>query len=133
MKFTLTLCLALPLTANAFRFTDKKFGDTTKKENPLTLFAPGQIPSGAPIFAAPAFSPDGREVYFGEKNKDPDMYIMVSHKMGSQWSVPVPAAFSGMPALEPAYSPDGSYLIFASSRPSLTGGKRLNGNYNGKI
>lgn len=81
-----------------------------------TLFAPGVI-SGPADEMAPAFTPDGKSVYFTRSNGS-DYDIMVSHREGEGWSKPVVAPFSGQwRDLEPAMAPDGSYLIFASSRP----------------
>ena len=81
------------------------------------VFAPGVI-SGLANASAPAFSPDGRTVYFTRSNGS-DYDILVSRFDGAHWSTPVIAPFSGQwRDLEPAMAPDGSYLIFASSRPS---------------
>ena len=81
-----------------------------------TVFATGVI-SGPANNSAPAFSPDGKTVYFTRGNGS-DYDILVSHFDGKRWSTPVIASFSGQwRDLEPAMAPDGSYLIFASSRP----------------
>ncbi|HEY6621838.1 MAG TPA: hypothetical protein VIY68_20030 [Steroidobacteraceae bacterium] len=48
------------------------------------------------------------------------------------WSRPTVATFSGeWRDLEPAMSPDGSFLIFASNRPSNEHGQALDATYNG--
>jgi Tol biopolymer transport system component len=81
-----------------------------------SVFAPGLI-SGPADDEAPTFTPDGRTVYFFRGNSK-DYYIMESHRVGARWSTPRIASFSGhWRDLEPALAPDGSYLIFASSRP----------------
>ena len=81
-----------------------------------TVFSPGVI-SGPADEMAPAFTPDGKTVYFTRDNGT-DYDIMVSHHEGSGWSKPEIAPFSGKwRDLEPAMAPDGSYMIFASSRP----------------
>lgn len=81
-----------------------------------TVFAPGVI-SGPANEMAPAFTPDGDTVYFTRHNGD-DYDILVSHREGESWSTPVIAPFSGQwRDLEPAMAPDGSYMVFASSRP----------------
>src|SRR5690349_11074417 len=80
------------------------------------LFAAGVI-SGAANDAAATFSPDGKSVYFFRSNGQ-DSDIMSSHLDGMSWSPPVIAPFSGhWRDLEATMAPDGSYLIFASSRP----------------
>src|SRR5690348_7760990 len=80
------------------------------------VFAPGVI-SALANASAPASPPDGKTVYFTRGNGS-DYDILVSHYDGRRWSTPEIAPFSGQwRDLEPAMAPDGSYLIFASSRP----------------
>lgn len=80
------------------------------------VFAPGVI-SGPADDEGPTFTPDGRTVYFFRNNSS-DYFIMESHRLKDGWSTPVIAPFSGQwRDLEPALSPDGSYMIFASTRP----------------
>jgi hypothetical protein len=81
-----------------------------------TLFAPGAI-SGPANDAGPTFSADGKTVYFFRSNGS-DYDILVSHFSSGRWSGAAIAEFSGQwRDLEPALAPDGSYLVFASSRP----------------
>lgn len=95
------------------------------------VFAPGVI-SGAAHESAPAFTPDGKTVYFCRSNFNQSA-IMVSHLADGRWSKPVVAEFSGIwRDQEPAMAPDGSYLIFISNRPIEAGGKPLDGQFNGK-
>jgi Tol biopolymer transport system component len=90
------------------------------------IFAPGVI-SGAAHDSAPAFSPDGKTVYFGRGNNAAD-FILVSHLLGSRWTEPTIAQFSGRWLdMEPAMSPDGTYLIFVSNRPATAGSLPING------
>src|SRR5579859_7530720 len=87
------------------------------------LFAPGII-SGAVHDASPAFSPDGKTVYFHRSGPGLAGVILVSHLREGRWSEPEIASFSGVwQDIEPAMAPDGSYLIFASNRPIVPGGK----------
>jgi Tol biopolymer transport system component len=80
------------------------------------VFAPGVI-SGPANDAGPTFTSDGKTVYFFRSNGS-DYFIMESHRVKGGWSSPSIAPFSGQwRDLEPALAPDGSYLIFASSRP----------------
>jgi len=96
------------------------------------IFAPGVI-SGPANDAAATFSPDGRTVYFFRSNGD-DYDIMTSHLDHKRWSIPTIAPFSGRwRDLEPAMAPDGSYLIFASSRPVGASHKALDGHWGGQF
>jgi Tol biopolymer transport system component len=66
-----------------------------------------------------AFTPDGRSVYFtiGTPNNSFSA-IVVSRFEGGRWKTPEMASFSGQyKDQEPAISPDGSRLFFASTRP----------------
>lgn len=95
------------------------------------VFAPGVI-SGPSDDLAPAFTPDGKSVYFFRSNGS-DYDIVVSHLDGRAWSKPVIAPFSGKwRDLEPAMAPDGSYLIFASSRPLPGKGTPPDGDWGGQ-
>ncbi len=80
------------------------------------VFAPGVI-SGPADDEGPTFTADDKTVYFFRANSK-DYFIMESHRVKGSWSSPSIAPFSGQwRDLEPALAPDGSYLIFASSRP----------------
>lgn len=82
------------------------------------VFAPGVI-SGPANDADPCFSLDGRAVVFSRNNT-----IMESHLVGATWSKPEVAAFSGQwPDQQPTAAPDGSFLVFVSSRPISPGDK----------
>ena len=96
------------------------------------VFAPGII-SGPANDAAATFSPDGKTVLFFRSNGD-DYDIMVSRLHGGRWSHPMLAPFSGhWRDLEPAMAPDGSYLIFASSRPIDGSDKPIDGHWGGEL
>jgi Tol biopolymer transport system component len=100
----------------------------------VTPFVPGVIPASAPSTAAPAFTPDGNTVYFGQSSGGTDSSIVFSQRVGGDWPAPKTAVFSGRYRdLEPAFAPDGSYLIFASSRPTSADGAELEGHYNGQV
>lgn len=95
-----------------------------------TVFAPGVI-SGPANDLSPAFTPDGKTVFFTRANSSQSL-ILVSHLSGGKWSTPTIASFSGKwRDLEPTMAPDGSFLIFASNRPATDGGKAIDAYYNG--
>lgn len=94
------------------------------------ILAPGII-SGPANDLSPAFTPDGRTVFFTRSNSSQST-IIVSHLSGGTWSKPEIALFSGeWRDLEPTMAPDGSYMIFISNRPAVNGGQPLDGFYNG--
>lgn len=96
------------------------------------IFAPGVI-SGPTNDNAATFTLDGKTVYFFRSNyKDYD--ILVSHADGAGWTRPRITAFSGRwRDLEPAMAPDGSRLIFASSRPVNGSDKPMDGHWGGNV
>jgi Tol biopolymer transport system component len=95
------------------------------------IFAPGVI-SGPAHDSAPAFVPDGKTVIFG-RSSAAAAFLLISHKTDHGWSEPQIAPFSGQWLdMEPAMSPDGTYLIFASNRPAALGGRPVDGEMNGK-
>jgi Tol biopolymer transport system component len=92
------------------------------------IFAPGVV-SGPANDGAPTFSPDGNTIFFTRSTTHWTV-ILESHRMGepnrsgelqkmkSEWSKPTLASFSGeWPDSSPAMSPDGSYIVFQSTRP----------------
>jgi hypothetical protein len=75
-------------------------------------FAVDKLPA-----VAPAFSPDGKTVFFG-RSVGKAIFIFVSQRSGDTWGPAKPAPFSGTYRdLEPTFDPNGKYLIFASNRP----------------
>lgn len=96
-----------------------------------TVFAPGVI-SGPIDDESPTFTPDGKTVYFFRRNGS-DYYILTSHLGTGGWSTPVIAPFSGhWRDLEPGMAPDGSYMVFSSSRPAAGGDKAIDGAWGGQ-
>jgi hypothetical protein len=112
--------LALPFHAGAVRPSSPQ------------LFSPGVI-SGTSNDDSPAFTPDGDTVFFTRFNRALNHVILMSHRNRGRWSTPTIASFSGRwMDLEPTMAPDGSYLVFSSSRPVDGSGKTLDGAYLGK-
>jgi WD40-like Beta Propeller Repeat len=104
---------------------------TCLAQNSPKLFAPGVI-SGPAHDLSPAFTPDGKTVYFTRSNGSASI-IVTSTFANGQWSTPAIASFSGTwNDLEPAMAPDGSFLVLASNRPTADGGKPIDGTFNGK-
>jgi Tol biopolymer transport system component len=98
--------------------------------NAPEIVSPGVL-SGPAHDSAPAFSPDGREVVFTRSSSSLST-ILVSHRLGRDWSEPAIAAFSGeWLEMEPAFSPDGRFLVYASNRPDEDGGAPIDGFFNG--
>lgn len=94
------------------------------------LFNLGVI-SGPAHGGARAFAPGGQTVYFFRGNHQ-GYDILVSHRAGNDWSAPEIAPFSSRRRdLELAVLPDGSYMIFASSRSFAGGNVELNGSWGG--
>lgn len=78
------------------------------------LFAEGVI--SMPGSMSITFAPDGRTLWFAEASAS----IMVSSLNEGKWSTPVPIEFSGRYFdFNPSLSPDGSLLVFSSSRPRV--------------
>lgn len=82
------------------------------------IFEPGRISTGDDE-SHPAFSPDGRELYFLRNTPDFRHWtILVSRFEGGHWSKPEVAPFSGRYSdAAPSFSPDGQTFFFLSTRP----------------
>jgi hypothetical protein len=88
------------------------------------VFAPGTISATGNVNAI-TFSADGDWAWFDEVAGGGST-IMQSHRVDGTWSRPEIAAFSGeWRDLDPAMSPDGSFIVFCSNRPDVAGGKPL--------
>jgi hypothetical protein len=106
---------------------------------PVATLFPGELDwaASSPNWSAgsdiaPAFTADGKTVFFG-RWQDGTGTIMVSHLAGGHWSKPEPASFSGQwRDIEPTMAPDGSYLVFSSNRPAVAGGQAIDGFFQGK-
>jgi len=96
------------------------------------LFQPESIwPEGDD--SAPAFTPDGKTVFFTHRD-GANITIMMATLRNGVWSEPRVAPFSGQwRDIEPAMAPDGSYLVFISNRPAAAGGAPLDGFFGGQL
>lgn len=82
----------------------------------IELFAPGIVSSEGSNEYSVAISPLGDEVFFS-RGTWPETKIMHIKKIGNRWSEPEVASFlADCYASEPAFSPDGKYLYFSSSK-----------------
>ena len=97
-----------------------------------TVFAPGMI-SGPLDDGSPAFAPDGKTVFF-MRGTEGKWTLMESRQADGKWSAPRTVPFSGRWHDEdPAMAPNGSFLLFASNRPTTADGKPLDAVANGKV
>lgn len=72
-------------------------------------------------------SPAGDAIWFNRADRGYRYQVIMESTKGAdgQWQAPRVAAFSGQYRdIDPAMSPDGAYLVFASNRPLQPGGAR---------
>ena len=95
-------------------------GDTPR------LFAPGILKSVHSKISAPAFSPNGREVYWcAGGTHDANLWIWCMIEEEGGWTPPRRASFSErLSEREPFLSVDGSHLYYTSRRPIGAGTER---------
>src|SRR5579871_197276 len=107
-------------------FACMSFADSANQSLPTPeIFSPGIISNPAND-GAPTFSPDGNTLYFTRSTARWSI-ILESKRIHGQWSRPTIASFSGeWSDSSPAMSPDGSYLIYVSVRPTATPGMPTN-------
>jgi WD40-like Beta Propeller Repeat len=77
--------------------------------------------SGPVNDGAPTFAPDGNTLYFTRSGANGiESIILVSTRSHGKWSEPQVAPFSGQwYDSSPAMAPDGSFIVFQSSRPRV--------------
>ncbi len=88
-----------------------------------TILAPGILSTSHYDHSAPAFSPDGREVYWGVAYTSRGDYILSMKVRGGRWSVPriEPFCDPGDSCMYPTLSADGTRLFFTSDRDPFRG------------
>ena len=87
------------------------------------VLAPGEL-SGPASEDCLSFTPDGNTAVYDLSNGSSST-IVISHLVNGAWSRPEPASFSGQWLdHDPAVSPDGSFIVFASNRPTAAGGPK---------
>ena len=90
------------------------------------LLAPGVLSTADDEWGF-TMSPDGNTVYFNKADRGYRYQVIMESTKGTdgQWQPPRVASFSGQYRdIDPALSPDGQYLIFASNRPVHAGAAR---------
>jgi Tol biopolymer transport system component len=118
------LALAVWLSSSVVSdFRGDYLGQKPPGETPA-LFAPGLISTQRMEHGSPAFSPDGREIYWSSLSENPtrsDILVMKREKNG--WTSPCSAPFSSGQHVDfnPVFSPDGRRLYFRSVRPIESG------------
>jgi len=100
-------------------------GDYLGQEPPGTtpeIFAPGIVSTEKTEHSFPAFSPDGKEVYWSVWMGVQKIFFMKQEN--GKWTTPQVAPFSGRyNDGNPCFPIDGKKLFFSSNRPAETGGK----------
>jgi Tol biopolymer transport system component len=120
MKKIITLLLTvLPLLCSGQQKGFDYFGLESPGDS-IRLFAPGLVSLENSVDGSLAISPDGDEIFFSGGKQWPESKVMHLEKIGGRWTKPEVASFSvDCYAAEPAFSPDGRYLYYSSSKGSL--------------
>lgn len=90
------------------------------------LFAPGLVSTGDDEWGF-AMTAEGNTVYFNKADRSYKLQVILeAHRdANGQWNEPRVASFSGRYRdIDPALSPDGKVLVFASNRPRETTGEQ---------
>jgi Tol biopolymer transport system component len=90
------------------------------------LLAPGVLSTGDDEWGF-TMSPAGDAVWFNKADRGYRYQVIMESTKGAdgRWQAPRVAAFSGQYRdIDPAMSPDGRHLVFASNRPLQAGGAR---------
>lgn len=124
MKTLSLACLSLVLLSNCQHTSEQNqlLSIDFSIADSVRLFAEGIISTQYNVRDF-ALSPDGDELFYTAQDRRTGFSIVLtSRKENNQWTQPEVASFSGnYPDLEPAFSPDGKRLYFASNRPKKDG------------
>jgi len=88
-------------------------------------FAPNLLPDKYWWHSAPAFSPDGKEVYFSAfiRSEAYSERIMYMKMKNGYWTPPKVVPFSEYFEGGPCFTPDGNNIFISSARPLVKGGE----------
>jgi len=119
MKQIATLIsIVLPLLCSGQQKGFDHFGLESPGDS-IRLFAPGIVSLENSVDGSLAISPDGDEIFFSGGKQWPESKVMHLDKIDGRWTKPEVASFSvDCYAAEPAFSPDGRYLYYSSSKGS---------------
>lgn len=114
--FILVCFVSISLACIGPKFEFDYFGLSRPKDK-MELFGPNIVSLKKSKEKSLAISPIGDEVFFTGGPEWPECKIMHVKKIGNQWSEPKVAEFSSdCYSTEPAFSPDGKYLYYSSSK-----------------
>ncbi|HVG32230.1 MAG TPA: hypothetical protein VM911_04090 [Pyrinomonadaceae bacterium] len=120
LLFFSALCPDWQKTVSASRMDDRSAHPyaSAKSMSEPAIFAEGTLCTGD-YESHPAFTPDGRTVYFLKNNPNFSFWtIVVSHFKNGRWTTPEVAPFSGQYSdADPFITPDGKRFYFISNRP----------------
>jgi hypothetical protein len=118
MKRTGIIALFMSLTLMSIgQSIPFNYFELPKPGNKIELFAPKIVSLQNSNEKSLAISPNGDEVFFSGGQDWPKCKIMYVKKVNNQWSEPNVAEFStDCFCTEPAFSPDGNYLYYSSSK-----------------
>ena len=118
MKGVVTIAFLLSLSVTTFaQYFDFDYFGLSSPGDSIKLFAPNIVSLKNVKEKSLAISPIGDEVLFSGGKSWPESKIMQVKKINNRWGEPQVADFCmDCFACEPAFSPDGRYLFFSSSK-----------------
>lgn len=117
------MLIALGADPGPQRFPDLR-GEYLGQQKPgkkPEIFAVGIVSSIDWEHSSPAFSPEGREVFWTSISDGMNIFLMSKKDAG--WTAPALASFSGFEDCYPRFSPDGKRLYYVSYRALKEGQK----------
>ncbi|MDD2305235.1 MAG: hypothetical protein PHP53_11110 [Prolixibacteraceae bacterium] len=118
MKGVVTIAFLLSLSVTTFaQYFDFDYFGLSSPGDSIKLFAPNIVSLKNVKEKSLAISPTGDEVFFSGGKSWPESKIIQVKKINNRWGEPQVADFCmDCFACEPAFSPDGKYLFFSSSK-----------------